>query len=97
VCFITVMFMFTRLSRPLAFLPRDPVYRERCAGQRSVNRSLFHTKLPSCLPKVRRVASQKSKPPRLKPKSSRPVAQKLAFRLVMSLTLFDIGESNVDV
>ena len=27
--------------------PRDPVYRERCAGQRSVNPTSLHTGLPS--------------------------------------------------
>jgi len=141
--------ILTRLSRALSLIPRDPVYRERCAGQRSVNMSHLYTELPSpfffsslwvvitssdhvpwlyyslvylvcffycarwsisdclcgfemplrvlvgslhqitkpCLPKARKVASQESaKSPRLKPKSSRPVAQKRAFRLVISLT-----------
>jgi hypothetical protein len=39
-------FIVTRLSRGLVLLPRDPVYRERCAGQRSVNPSPLHTGLP---------------------------------------------------
>jgi hypothetical protein len=35
-----------RLSRALALISRDPVYRERCAGQRSVNPSLLQTRTP---------------------------------------------------
>src|SRR6266852_4978146 len=44
----------------------------------------LHQITEPCLLKARRVASQNlTKPPRPKPKSSRPVAQKRVFRLVM--------------